>query len=198
MTNFAHYWNQGMSYKEYRQLLTDLLAEGKTTGDNQSPEMIQYAKLNLQRMKRVEKTFRPIDELMALQGQSVKAMHWLVLTEGWCGDAAQTTAAMAAMAELLDGVEIKYLLRDQHLELMDQFLTRGGRAIPLIIFLDADFQLLGRWGARPAVLQSLIDQMRTDGKVSFGQMVEQVHLWYAEDKTISTQKEIAELLNSTV
>jgi len=196
MTNFSHYWNQGMSYKEYRQLLTDLLAEGKTTGDNQSPEMIQYAKLNLQRMKRVEKTFRPIDELMALQGQSVKAVHWLVLTEGWCGDAAQTTAAMAAMAELLDGVEIKYLLRDQHLELMDQFLTRGGRAIPLIIFLDADFKLLGRWGARPAVLQGLIDQMRTEGKLSFGQMVEQVHLWYAEDKTLSTQKEIAEVLSS--
>jgi hypothetical protein len=196
MTNFSHYWNQGMSYKEYRQLLMDLLAEGKTTGDNQSPEMIQYAKLNLQRMKRVEKTFRPIDELMALQCKPVEAVHWLVMTEGWCGDAAQTTAAMAAMAELLDGVDIKYLLRDQHLELIDQFLTRGGRAIPLIIFLDADFKLLGRWGARPAELQALIDQMRTEGKLSFGQMVEQVHLWYAEDKTLSTQKEIAEVLSS--
>jgi hypothetical protein len=196
MTNFLHYWTHGMSYKEYRQLLTDLLAEGETTGDNQSPEMIQYAKLNLQRMKRVEKTFRPVEELLHEKEGPQKAVHWLVLTEGWCGDAAQTTAAMAAMAELLDGVEIRYLLRDQHLELMDLFLTRGGRAIPLIIFLDAGFQLLGRWGARPAELQALIDQMRTEGKLSFGQMVEQVHLWYAEDKTLSIQKEIAEILSS--
>jgi hypothetical protein len=118
-----------------------------------------------------------------------------VLTEGWCGDAAQTTAAMAAMADLLPGVEIRYILRDQNLELMDQFLTRGGRAIPLIIFLDADFNILGRWGARPSELQALIDQMRDEGKLSFGQMVEQVHLWYAEDKTVSTQKEIANLLS---
>lgn len=196
MTSFSEYWNQGMSYKEYRQLLTDLLAEGKTTGDNHSQDMLQYAKLNLQRMKRVEKTFQPVDELLQEKEQPQKAVYWLVLTEGWCGDAAQTTAAMAAIADLLPGVEIRFLLRDQNLELMDQFLTRGGRAIPLIIFLDADFNLLGRWGARPAELQTLIDQMRAEGKLSFGQIVEQVHLWYAEDRTISTQKEITEVLSS--
>jgi hypothetical protein len=196
MTNFSQYWNKGMSYEEYRRLLTDLLAEGKTTGDNHSPDMLQYAKLNLQRMKRVEKTFRPVEELLHEKERPQKAVHWLVITEGWCGDAAQTTAAMAAMADLLPGVEIRYVLRDQNLELMDQFLTRGGRAIPLIIFLDTNFNLLGRWGARPAKLQALIDQMRDEGKLSFGKMVEQVHLWYAEDKTVSTQKEIANLLSN--
>jgi hypothetical protein len=196
MTNFRNYWDQAMSFIVYKDMLHQLMSEGKTTGDNHSPEMIEYAKLNLQRMKRVEKTFKPIPEWDSLVNRPVKAKYWMVLTEGWCGDAAQTVPAMAAIASMFAGVEIRFLLRDQHTDLMDQFLTRGGRAIPMMIFLDENYQLLGKWGARPVELQSKIDAMREGGALTFPQMVEQVHYWYAADKTESTQREIAGLLST--
>ena len=45
-----------LSYAEYVELLEKLFAEGKTTGTNQSESMLEYAGLNLQRMRRISKT----------------------------------------------------------------------------------------------------------------------------------------------
>ena len=39
------------SYAEYRKLVTDLLSEGKSTGNEQSESLTNYSKLNEARMK---------------------------------------------------------------------------------------------------------------------------------------------------
>jgi hypothetical protein len=44
------------SYAEYRKLVTDLLLEGKSTGNEQSESLTNYSKLNETRMNRLEKT----------------------------------------------------------------------------------------------------------------------------------------------
>jgi hypothetical protein len=79
---------------------------------------------------------------------------------------------------------------------MDQFLTNGSRSIPIVIFMDQDFNVLGRWGPRPAVLQQLIQDMRDGGQMNFAQMVEKVHAWYAADQSDKLQKEILEWMIS--
>lgn len=44
------------SYAEYRKIVTDLLTEGKSTGNEQSESLTNYSKLNEARMNRLEKT----------------------------------------------------------------------------------------------------------------------------------------------
>ncbi|TAE48641.1 MAG: thioredoxin family protein, partial [Cytophagales bacterium] len=44
------------SYKEYRQIADNLLLENKTTGFEQSEELTEYTRLNIQRMNRWDKT----------------------------------------------------------------------------------------------------------------------------------------------
>ena len=44
------------SYSEYIELIDSLLAQNKTTGEDHSESMLNYSKLNRQRMKRLDKT----------------------------------------------------------------------------------------------------------------------------------------------
>lgn len=199
MTNveLKSFWDKAQSFDAYHKMLLDLMAEGKTTGKDQSEQMIAYSKLNLQRMKRVSKTFHAQPELLSQMQLPQKAVHWLVITEGWCGDAAQLVPAIDAIAALSGGqIETRYLLRDENLALMDQYLTNGSRSIPIVILMDQDFNVIGRWGPRPAVLQQLIQDMRDGGQMSFAQMVEKVHAWYAADQSENLQKEMLELIVS--
>src|ERR1700748_188896 len=76
------------TYTSFSDLLSVLLLEGKTTGENHSPEYLHYAKMNIQRMHRWYKTFELRPEV-AEAIRTLPAQHWWVITEGWCGDSAQ-------------------------------------------------------------------------------------------------------------
>jgi hypothetical protein len=80
---------------------------------------------------------------------------------------------------------------------MDWYLTNGkGRSIPKLIAVDENFEELFNWGPRPKVLQEMFHRMREtaiDGYI----IKEEMDRWYAYDKTITTQKEILELLKET-
>ena len=52
------------SYTEYRKIVTDLLLEGKSTGNEQSESLTNYSKLNEARMNRLEKTMKVSDEVL--------------------------------------------------------------------------------------------------------------------------------------
>src|SRR5687767_7165739 len=77
------------SYSEYRKLVTDLLSEGKSTGDQQSESLTHYTSLNEARMNRLEKTIKISDETLEKLQNLNNNYIWLVISEGWCGDAAQ-------------------------------------------------------------------------------------------------------------
>jgi hypothetical protein len=134
--SFDSYILKGMTYDVYLDLLKDLLSEGKTTGPNQDPGLFEYAKLNIQRMERIYKTLVVTEQL----ADKVKAINekqtWICITEGWCGDAAQSLPLFARLAELNSNITLKLVLRDENLELMDRHLTNGGRAIPIVIALQ--------------------------------------------------------------
>jgi hypothetical protein len=192
---YIFYWNKGFSYREYYRLIKDLLEQNKTTGPDQSEHMVKYTRKNIERMDRVVDIFQPLPELAEVMSKSPKAVHWLVITEAWCGDAAQLVPAIDMTAGLNRDITCRFILRDENPELMDAFLTRGGRSIPLIIFLDKDFNFVGRWGPRPLPLQQLIDTWKTQDGMTFGQIVRNVHQWYDEDLTMTYQQEIAALLS---
>ena len=185
---------QGYHYVGYRALLDQLMSEGKTTGPNQSDSMLHYAKLNLRRMQRLEKTFSPDTEIQQAAQSIGQELIWVILTEGWCGDAAQSLPIIEIIAQLSPNIETRYLLRDENLPVMDQYLTDGGRSIPkLICVRKSDWVELGTWGPRPAVLQAQFKQMKSDG-LPYPAISEALHKWYAKDKGAAIQAEFAHLL----
>lgn len=188
-----------MSYEEYIQLIEKLLKDGKTTGEDQSLSKTEYAELNLRRMRRIEKTFSISEEFAGFSNGLDTPIIWLVLTEGWCGDAAQIIPVLDKLTKRSDQLELKLILRDEHPDLMDQFLTNGSRSIPKLIALDAGSnQVLGSWGPRPAEAQKLLTAFKTTPEMSKDDFSKQIQLWYAKDKGRSIEKELIDLMQNSL
>ncbi|MDO7876700.1 thioredoxin family protein [Hymenobacter sp. ASUV-10] len=183
------------SYATYRQLIDNLLAEGRTTGPNQSESLTHYTQLNVQRMERLDKTTKLLPELATAAAQVPGHYEWLVITEGWCGDAAQIVPVLEAVARASGGrIRTHYLLRDENPDLMDRYLTRGGRAIPKLVVLAADTLIeVAEWGPRPVIAQTLYWELKNQ-HLPYEDLATALHTWYAKDKTRSTQQELLALL----
>jgi precorrin-6B methylase 2 len=189
---------KALTYEDYRDHIDELLAQGKVTGPQQSESLAEYTKLNVARMRRIDKTIEILPDVQQVITSIKKPQTWIVITEGWCGDAAQIVPVFNALARLNNKIILKLVLRDDNLELMDQYLTHGrSRSIPKLIVTDSDtLQELFNWGARPKALQDKVDEMKAN-KVSFDEIKEMLHGWYAKDKTFTTQKELAEMFVTT-
>ncbi len=184
------------SYSEYRNLIDGLLAKNKTTGDNHSEEYLHYSNLNVQRMSRLDRTTK-LDQVLVEKIKKVSEKQtWLILTEAWCGDAAQNIPIIQKMAELNQNIEVKLILRDENLEIMDAYLTNGGRSIPkLIAFNSETHEELFTWGPRPQNAQSLyMDFKNNPNGRTYADFSIEMQKWYAKDRTKSLQGEFFELL----
>lgn len=188
---------KAMDYLIYRKLINTLLIEGKTTGPVQSASLTEYAKLNVARMNRVDKTIQIILDLQLTIQAIDFEQTWVVITEGWCGDAAQSVPVFYALSKLNDKIHLKIVLRDENPELMDMYLTNGkSRSIPkLIVTRTENLEEMFNWGPRPQPLQNIFYELRESG-LPYMQIAEKLHAWYAKDKTITTQKELLELFRA--
>lgn len=185
----------GMTYPTYFKLMTALVEAGKTTGPNQSETMAHYTKMNLQRMSRLDKkvALDPtlVEAFNAVPGEYI----WLVITEAWCGDAAQIVPVFNALVGQLPKVELSLVLRDEWPELMDQFLTNGSRAIPKLIILEKEsLAVVETWGARPAPAQVLVDAYKADpNQPPYAELSLSLQKWYNKDKNVTLQQELHQL-----
>ncbi|MCX2739638.1 thioredoxin family protein [Pontibacter anaerobius] len=180
---------------QYRDMIDKLLAENKTTGTNHSDAMVEYTRMNMHRMRRVEKTVLE-DELVQVMLSVQTRMTWVVLTEAWCGDAAQCVPAIVKIADASPLIDVKLLLRDENPEIMDAYLTHGGRSIPKLIALNPDtMEVLGSWGPRPEPAQQLFFEMKAQD-APYSEFAEKLHAWYAKDKSRTLQQEFKELIRT--
>ena len=187
------------SYKEYMALTEKLVAEGKTTGPNQSEAMAHYTKMNLARMRRLNKTLSINEELetaiSGLQGNYT----FQVLTEAWCGDAAQNVPILAKIVDANPNFKMELILRDDNLDLMDQHLTNGGRSIPKLLVVDEDTkEVVATWGPRPAPVQQMVmDRKHMDESIRppYSEFVQVVQKWYNKDKTQTAQAELTKVFS---
>ena len=190
----------GVSYPEFVQFTEQLIQENRTTGPNQSEEYLSYTQICLQRMLRCNKTSKVSDELARLMGRVNRPQVWLLITEAWCGDGAQSIPHLAKLAELSPKITLKIVIRDEHPDLMDAYLTNGNRSIPKLISVTADLQQeLFTWGPKP---KYLIDRyaafkQNSEGR-SYSDFLEEVHLWYAKNKQKDLEAEIYPLISSTL
>lgn len=187
--------NKSLSYEKYYNLIKELLVEGKTTGTEQKESYVKHARLNFQRMKRVYRTTLISDELKNIVSKIDQKQLWVVLSEGWCGDAAQNLPAIARIAEQNDNIELRILLRDENPEVMEAYLTNGSKSIPKLIALDeSSKEELFTWGPRPEFFQNMVLHHKANPKMSSEEFDEWLHREYAMDKSKKIQEEFQSLL----
>jgi hypothetical protein len=112
---------KGKTYLEYRKLLSDLLLEKKSTAAEQTEKLTHYSFLNEGRMKRLDKTLslskENTNKLKTLQKEYI----WLVISEGWCGDAAQILPVFYKMELASDKkIDLKIVLPTSSIKANDR------------------------------------------------------------------------------
>lgn len=97
-------------------------------------------------------------EFMALLKE--KNPHVLVITEDWCGDAMMNNAILRKITDAAD-LDVHCVYRDENLELIDRYLTNGGRSIPKYIILSEQGDVLAEWGPRASKVQAFVDEKKS-------------------------------------
>jgi hypothetical protein len=190
--------NKYYSYLEFKEMVADLFSDGLNTGPKQMDVLIESTKMSLQRMKKWDKIFHisPMVEsnLKKIEG----SWTWYVITEGWCGDASQIIPVIAKLASQNENIELKILLRDENHGIMNNYLTNGGMAIPILVAVNNDTgEATPHFGPRPKEIQERVNEYKVENP-GFDKSVfnKTLHLWYAKDKGLSTQHDVLQLVNT--
>lgn len=192
------YWQEAISYEDYIAEGKKLYAQGgisPTQPQGAKAEYLEYTKLNFARMSRIEKQYKPSAALAEKLQSIEKPQRWLLISEVWCGDAAQNVPLLHALAATNPAIELRLIWRDSYPELMDAYLTNGGKAIPKLIAFDAQSaEELFTWGPRPAEAQKMVLAHKENPQEDFASFVERLHAWYASNKGKDFEEEFLELL----
>ena len=184
------------TYQEFRDLVSHLLTEDKSTGHTQSEAITGFSLLNDRRMKRLDKTIKVSEETIAEMNTINEPQTWLVIAEGWCGDAAQNLPVINKIAETSNLIDFKVVLRDDNEDLMNLFLTNGGKAIPKLIALDKDNNVIDTWGPRPTVATQMVADYKAEHGVIDAKFKQDLQVWYNKDKGLSVQDDFIKLVKN--
>lgn len=184
-----------MTYPKYRALVETLVEEGKSTGTTQSEALTQYSLLNNKRMQRLDKKGILNDAVIERVKGYNKPVEWIVLTESWCGDAAQVLPYVNKIASLNENIDLKIALRDEHLDLMDEHLTNGGRSIPKLIMRDKETkEVLNTFGPRPSEATKMVEEYKNTYGTLTPEFKKDLQIWYTKDKGQNAVKDLVSLL----
>ncbi len=189
--------SDSLTYPAYKELVERLASEGKTTGINPPEKYAEYTKLNAERMKRIGKTVTISNEIAGKIGSVVNDIILLVIAESWCGDVAQNLPVIWKLSEINPRLDLRIILRDENDNLMQNFLTDGGRSIPVCLIIDKNsLYVLGKWGPRPEPAQRIIREHKANPDRPYSEVSKEIQLWYTADRGQTVQKEIVNLLES--
>ena len=184
-----------LDYPSYMILMEELVLKEMSTGLEQSDALTNYTLLNNKRMQRLNKTLKVPSEIETSIKNDPRDIHFLVLSESWCGDAAQSLPMVSKIAKCHPNWSMSIVSRDEHPVLMDAYLTNGGRSIPKVLILDNNtLEVLADWGPRPTEAT----KMAADYKEIHGSLdadfKQSLQLWYNKDKGQSTLQDFLILL----
>lgn len=183
------------SYEDYRNTVSNLVSEGKSTGNEQSDALTNYSMLNDRRMKRLDKTLKINGAIAETFSNATTNITWLVLTEGWCGDAAQSLPVINKLSELNEGIDLRVISRDEHDELMNNFLTNGGKAIPKLIAYNKETQeVVNTWGPRPSVATKMVNDYKEMHGGLDPEFKQDLQVWYNKDKGNNIAEDLVKLI----
>lgn len=194
-TIIAESIKRSMSYQDYRTLVKQLAEENSTTGSDKTEALANYTKLNDRRMKRWDKTIKVAGDTQLRIERFGESVTWLVITESWCGDAAHVMPVLNKLANLNDKIDFKVVLRDENPELIDAFLTNGGRAIPKVIMLDnISGEVIDTFGPRPSEARGYVNRFKAENGALTPEFKEDLQHWYNKDKGQNIIADLTEML----
>jgi selT/selW/selH-like putative selenoprotein len=118
---------------------------------------------NRERLEENERALAFEEEELAFFRGLGGPVYVLALAEDWCGDVINNLPVVAGLARETGALNLRVFLRDQNLDIMDQYLKEGKyRSIPVLVFFDEDFRELGYWIERPKQISALQEAMRRD------------------------------------
>ena len=194
-----------MSYQAYIENVNALIAQGKasTNDDLNDEEHLHFTQLNLTRMKRLDKTTHLSESTMDALLKWTSPVYFLVISEGWCGDASQILPVVHKIAEFNPQIKMRVIYRDEHLDIMNRYLTNGGRAIPMVLIVSQrDGSVLGKYGPRPDAVAQIMTARKVlekqlpidEQKAFFAESKTLAQKWYNDNKTIDIQNELMAVL----
>ncbi|MDP4115229.1 MAG: thioredoxin family protein [Bacteroidota bacterium] len=186
--------NKGLSYEQYTKLTTEQIEDSQKKVLSEAEKgLLGYTVLNQHRSKRLDKTYSVSDSLNNTLLKVTVPQVWMVITENWCGDSAQSLPVLAKIASVNPLIQLKIVLRDENPEIMDKYLTNGTRSIPVMVAFSNDGDELFKWGPRPEGAVKVIQQAKAEG-LEKEKMYERLHAWYAKDKGKEIESEFGILL----
>lgn len=136
----AERFNQGMTYEEYRQQMTR----------------------NRERFDQTEAAVELNQDDVQAFASLPQPLNVLVIAEDWCGDVISNLPVLGKLQAASGGkLNVRVFLRDQNLDLIDQYLKEGKyRSIPVFVFFDQDFNELGHMIERPDSVTQMLAEKR--------------------------------------
>lgn len=186
-----------MGYEDYRELVFHCASKGSCSGEL-SKEHINTTALNAQRIRAVEANGHLRPELLHAIQTIQEPVNCFLICETWCNDDAQIVPYIGKIASLCPNMRLYILLRDQNPLLMDQFLTRGKRAIPKFICQHRNTKVIcGVWGPRPTRIADLVAEYRLLNKENNPEAFQfQLQQWYSRDKGNSLQEDLIAIIET--
>ncbi len=192
----AHRPHTGMRFSEYLEAFQGAIAAGDPR--SHTPMRVgetDHHVLNLRRSERIARTFVPEERSVIAVRRIAIPQLWMVLSEFSCGDSAQSLPIIAHLAALNPLIDLRVLLRDQNLDIMERYLTNGTRSIPKLVAFSASGSELFRWGPRPEPARRIFAEGRAEG-LPKEEILERVHAFYGRDRGKSIEHEVVDLLSS--
>lgn len=185
---------KSFTFQEFQEKMAALVKTNKSSGVQQSDDLANYTKLNKSRIKRLAKTQTlntAIEETLKKVDQK---LNFIVLTESWCGDAAQTVPVIDKVAEASENINLRVAYRDENQDLMQEFLTNGNQAIPKLIIVDEQNNVIADWGPRPTTATKMVNDYKEAHGGLDAEFKENLQIWYNNDKGEDTLNDLNNLL----
>lgn len=194
--NFTH--KNTMKWTEYLIYFEDIIDGKINQAPYDNPEYVELVKLNYSRIKRWSKSMEISDELCDSLESIEEEQDWILIMEPWCHDASNIAPVIRKIAQhFTKQINLEIQLRDSPPFLINEYLTDGNKAIPILIVRNKNGEDLFTWGPRPKACKELVQSLKKLNTPSTELKV-QVQKWYNQDKGTSTQVEICKLEQTLV
>ena len=184
----------GLKYQQYYNLTKSEVESAILDQLNEEQKKRhEDKKLNLHRMTRIEKHYSVSEELKNLILKIEKPQTWMIISETWCGDSAQNIPFFSKAVELNLNIDLRLIMRDENQDVMDLYLTKGTRSIPILVAFENTGNEIFRWGPRPQEGKKLFADLKAQG-LDKSIILEKLHLWYGRNRGSALESELKELL----
>ena len=187
--DIKQYWDNAVSYTEYLRDAGERLGNPK---DTQEADYAEYYRLGIQRMNRMWEKYLPNSAQVETLAKKKFNGKILIISESWCGDASQV---IPVVVKFFEQFEVKISYRDQEPSLIENYLTNGGKSIPIVIFLDEDFNEIAHWGPRPKHGMELLRKFKENPETyPREEFYNDLQVYYAKNRGKDAVQEILELI----